>query len=294
MLIILVSVLTAAMQPVLAGKEVREAARALNAYIASSVVRAAENGRPAGVWIERSSANSNAAFEIFFAEVPPLYAGDYLNDAATINSATQVTIPAGQASVEGFIEVGDSIRFNYAGPWYEITGWDPTTLTLDFSVGSKPPIPYDASDLPVPFQIQRGPRKSPISPMQLPNNTVIDLTFSGADADEFNTTDTRPVKIMFSPDGSIDRVYYFDGTVTPPSPQYTGRPLLGMLHLLVGRPDQVGTGNLGTEPNDNRWVSINHQTGRVITTENMGDQNMDGDLSDARQFAISGSGMGGG
>ena len=280
-LIILVGVLTTALQPVLAGKEIREAARSLNAFFAASVARAAETGRPAGVWIERSSANTNGAFDVFFADVPPLYAGDFVNDRATFTSTTQVTLPAGQASVAGFIGVGDRIRFDFSGPWYEIT--TVSGLNITYLLGGHPAPPHTTT---VPFQVLRGPRKSLVSPMQLPSNTVIDLANSGVGASgtQFNNaTQTDPVVIMFSPDASIDRIYYHDGTA------YAGRKLTAMLHVLVGRSGQIGAGNLGAGPNDNRWVSVNHQTGRVITTENMG-----GSVSNARLFATSGQGMGGG
>jgi len=299
MLIIVVSVLTTAMQPVVAGREIREAARQLNAFIAGSVARAAENGRPAGIWIERSAAKSNAAFDIFFAEVPPLYAGDAVSSTAQFQSATQVQLQqASLATVADFIRQGDRIRFNYAGPWYEITAVTPgppptVTFTLaNNAANQKPPPPYSTGDN-VPFQIERGPRKSPVSPMQMPSNTAIDLAHSGVGTSgpQFNSAQPNPV-IMFAPGGSVDRVYLHNGTAFGP------QHVLKTIHLLVGRPDQVGQtpGNLGTEPNDNRWISINAQTGRVITTENMGavDRDSDGDvMDDARQFAVSGQGMGG-
>ena len=117
MLIILVSVLTAAMQPVLEGKEVREATRGLNAFIAGSVARAAENGRPAGVWIQRS-ANSNAAFDVFFADVPPIYAGDLAGASAytdppptpptPIPPPTIIRFTGGVASLQTLVQPGDS------------------------------------------------------------------------------------------------------------------------------------------------------------------------------------------
>ena len=287
MLMILISVLTAAMQPVLSGQELREAARGLNAYIAGCVARAAERGRPVGIWIQRSSGGFNSAFDIFYAEVPPLYAGDALSSNVQFNGATSVSVNgASQMAVAGFVQPNDRIRFNYSGPWYRITAVTPgSPPSITFSTADKPGVPYFVGQQ-VPFQIERGPRKSVVQPMQLPNNTVIDLSKSGVGTDaRFASTVADPVIVMFNPDASVERVYYHNGT------NAVAQPILNSIHFLIGRPDQVdqSPGNAGAEPNENLWISINHQTGRVISTENMG-----GALDNARRYAIDGSGMGGG
>ena len=115
---------------------------------------------------------------------------------------------------------------------------------------------------------------------------MIDLSQSGVSLDtRFASAvpSPNPVVIMFNPNGSVDQIYYHDGTAWGP------HKVLGSIHLLVGRPDKIGAANLGTAPNENRWISINYQTGRVITTENMGVN-----ISTARQFSRQGEGMGGG
>lgn len=299
MLIILVSVLTAAMQPVLSGKEIREAARQLNAFIAGSVARAARTGRPSGIWLERDASNPNAVFEVFYADVPPVYAGDFTNSSVSVvrNTPLSTLTFDGVSPLLGadntpntpddLIRLGDFIQFNYSGPWYRIvtvtSNTEATFTFLDptFTYIEKVPPPVDYVN--VPFQIRRQPRKSPLKPLQLPANTVIDLANSGIglgpQKDVFKSG-TAPVAITFLPNGSIDNLLM----------NWVSSPAAGTVHLLIGRPgDQIGAGNLGTGPNDNRWVSINHQTGRVVTTENMGV-----DIVTARQFAKTGQGMGGG
>ena len=117
----------------------------------------------------------------------------------------------------------------------------------------------------------------------MPADTVIDLAYSGAgDAGvEFANpaAGTDAVRIMFSPNGSIDRAYYNSSSL----------PVIGTIHLLVGRQTPVAPFTNNLEDPSNRWISINHQTGTVITTENMAG----GSVASARQFAITGKGMGG-
>lgn len=295
MLIILVAVLTTAMQPVLAGKEIRESARQLNAYIAASIARAGQTGRPAGVWLERYPASPNAVFEVFFAEVPPLYAGDTTSSSATITGSTaDLTSVSPLWGADGavgggddIVNSGDLIKFNYVGPWYPISGVTAGSVTFTLGpTGDLPAPPTYPAGTTLPFQIRRQARKSPVEPLQMPANTVIDLANSGVGngvyAQAFGTPATGAVGIMFSPEGSVEYVT-FNGT--------TYR-LVDTVYLLVGRPgDQLGANNLGTEPNENRWISINHQTGRVITSENSG-LGANG-IKDAREYATAGQGMGG-
>ncbi len=137
----------------------------------------------------------------------------------------------------------------------------------------------------LPFQIRRQARRSPVEPLQMPANTCIDLANSGvgngSSAQAFDTAiaGASPIAIMFSPEGSVE--YVTAGGTTS--------RVVDTVYLLVGRPgDQIGPTNLGTQPNDNRWISINHQTGRVITSENSG-----GAIKNAREYATAGQGMGG-
>ncbi len=121
--------------------------------------------------------------------------------------------------VNGLIREGDQIQFNYQGPYFTITWDSSASNPPDFEVDSatksfiffKPdnttyaadlqPVPPDqwvdthqltvtiptaiATTAPpgwsigVPFQIRRQPQPSPIAPLRLPKNTVIDLGDSG-------------------------------------------------------------------------------------------------------------------
>src|SRR5690606_29311623 len=109
-----------------------------------------------------------------------------------------------------------------------------TASSVTFSTTDKPIPPYGAN-VSVPFQIRRGPRKSLVSPLQMPADTVIDFTYSGAGDSgvEFATATagTEPVRIMFNPNGSVDRAYYGGSSL----------PVIGTIHLLVGRQTPAST-----------------------------------------------------
>jgi prepilin-type N-terminal cleavage/methylation domain-containing protein len=299
-LLILVTASTAMMQSAADGREQREAARQLNAMIAGCVARAAELNRPVGVWFDRIPGNTNAAREVFYAQAPPVYAGDALNSVCDVtpgSGAVQFNIggsPGGVLNLRGtdntantaddFVRMGDTIRFNYTGPWYSVSAVT-SANALTIAVGDKPaPLAYTAA----PFQIRRGPRKSLVNPLQLPGSTCVDFSRSGVGAVESQfAVGTQPVAIMFNGNGSIDRIYN-DRTGV-----WVGEPVLDTTHLLVGDVTQIGPVNL--EDMRNRWVSI-APSGSVITTENIGttiDHNGDGQMNivDARMFAIQGKTM---
>ena len=284
-LVILASVTTAMVQPLSGGREIREAARQVNAFIAGGPARAAELGRPSGVWLERAPSTTNTVFELYAADTPPIYAGDLTGATARFVSNTQVTMTgATSMATSGFVQPGDLIRFDYKGPLYPIIA-PVSAPTINFTHGPSgdlPPPPH-AANAQVPFQIYRQPRKSSIKPLQLPTNAALDLTHSGFGPAgvEFNAA-AGPVIIMFASDGAVERVYYNNTS---------GRPTRN-IHLLVGGASTIGADNMDNDKNaqHNRWVSINVQSGAVTTTESMGG----GSALTARQFAKTGKGMGGG
>ncbi len=135
------------------------------------------------------------------------------------------------------------------------------------------------------FQIFRQPRRTTAGSLSLPNTTAVVLSLSGMegillrdssgtvieDRNEFHTSDTSPVVIMFRPDGTVDRVYYGNNEgVIPDSP----------IHLLVGsslldeRRELPPSMPAGADPlawqnlNDlnNVWVTIGHRSGAITTT----------------------------
>lgn len=65
------------MAPAMQGRRMREGARIFTTFINAARNRAIESGRPAGVWLERMPNYPEAVSNLYMAEVPPPYAGDF-------------------------------------------------------------------------------------------------------------------------------------------------------------------------------------------------------------------------
>ena len=188
--------------PALTSRAVREAARIVNTQLSAAQSQALANGRSAGLWIERLPADPTAAMDLYMAEVPPPYAGQDVNETVKVTisapNSTTGTVTFSNPSFFPLLRPGDLIRFNYAGPYYELleangkqstpdTSGDPESYVLNSSDLDKtfqalstdptlhcPPAAY-GSGWTVPFQVFRQPAKTAGSPVQLPTGAIIDL-----------------------------------------------------------------------------------------------------------------------
>jgi hypothetical protein len=283
--VMLLAIAIPVMRPALKDRKLREASRQINTFIVNAKARAAESGRPHGIWIVRNNDNTDlvdSSYQIFIAEVPPPFAGETLNARCVLTGAGTARFEQVQIIIQTdplFVRQGDLIQFDYKGPKYPIRATDGTQLTFDLpapSLGvSFPP----ATGQPVPFQIYRQPVRSSIAPLELPAGTCIDLQWSGIGYDGHEMYRGSPgapdIKITFTPTGAVDRVYGFT------------TQLPGTIHLLVGRVDQVS--NLQTDTTKQNlvdptasWVSIGHLTGSVTTAENYYDP-ADGTAANVRK-----------
>lgn len=183
---------------------------------------------------------------------------------------------------------------------------------------------------PAAYKIHRQPTTTSAPPFQLPEGTAIDLEASGefgevplhwddqnAALGELETPTNSPIYIMFSPEGSIERVQYEraeidSGTIAPVS---VLRTPTANVALLVGRRENIPVTTLnpvgGTETEleaekakinwlntESRWVVLGAQTGNVVTAENAfvnlpiqaddydGDNDVDGSLLETRMGQI--------
>src|SRR5436190_7130253 len=209
--------------PVIDSRRIRETARIVSTQFASAQSEAMAKGRPVGVWIERLGANNtstnldrSAAMDIYLCEVPQPYSGDSIDSRVTVVADTSSTPNltkyavkfSGDTAWYGLLRPGDTIRFNYRGPWYVFTSDIPeyqnqatNTLTAPDANGIKyldnsaikaidrirtsPIAPVSSqtwaqaqtsymdcsmppTDMPMPYQILRQPVKSATQPVQLP------------------------------------------------------------------------------------------------------------------------------
>jgi len=260
-------------------RRTREAGRAITIYLGSVRNRAMESGRPCGVMLRRLEGQPLCVVGLDQVEVPPPYAGDTLESAARLQISD---ISGGLASLSAkmlpeinadLVSDGDLVQFNYQGPFYTIVARTATSLTLQVDLRQGQILPWprvgDTPPLspPMPYQIIRRPRKSAVTGLQLPLRAVIDMEFSGTDEHSIGAQTNLPVYIMFSPNGSLERVYHHGKM----------HPGIEPIFLLVGKQERVPLAHNGPSPAEdglynwqdlkNLWVTLNPQTGLVTTTE---------------------------
>jgi prepilin-type N-terminal cleavage/methylation domain-containing protein len=291
----------------------REAARAVNVYFSSARNRALESGRPCGVMLRRVEGLPQCAEVLDQVEVPPPYAGDTLGAVAQVSMGP---VSGGLATVSAqltpeirtsvihkgelvpFISKGDLVQFNHQGPFYAIAvkPTEPTatslTLQIDLSQGQRLPWPQaPAQSARVPYQIIRRPRKSTANTLDWPKGAVIDLEFSGADDHSIGAGAGEPVYIMFSPNGSVERVYHRGYS------QNDMHMVTEPIFLLVGKRERVPVGaaedgRANWEDTNNFWVMLNPQTGLIATAE-VAKVAQGADWRESRAIAREGQSMGG-
>jgi len=275
-LLVLTAVAVPMMQPSLEGRRTREAARAIHVYFTSARIRAMETGRPVGVMFDRLPEQAEACRVLRQAEVPPPYAGDFANSRIHIESANvgtmsaTVSFPTGDA-VGGMIQPGDLLRLNYQGHFWRIESINGGTWKFSSETAAFPP-GFDSSvSIDLPFQIFRQPVPSAAAPLQLPAGAVIDLVASGTDSlpnlPPAGAADRTPVVVMFSPTGSVDRVYYggLGFRVTEPIFLLVGK--WGRMPLAVGGGASAEDGLLNYQDITNLWVALTPQTGLVTVAQ---------------------------
>ena len=275
----LVALSVPTIQPLMEGRDIREASRALNAYIGSAQARAMSLNRPVAIWFQRLEGKPGMVLEVYHTEVPAPYSGDvdgarailsgiapFANGVGTIGLATFSPAPA--IVLNNVVHTGDFIRFDFRGPYYQINNVTPTSVVFRHPLAAPPQSPPSG----VPFQVYLYGIRSSTPPVQLPNQVAIDIADSGVGSSgKFSDQNTGPVMVVFSPNGRLDYVSANNTIFRPTS----------AVHILVGRPDQVNGENL-LDPLA-RWVSVGHQTGRVTTAENIPNASLAGARINARR-----------
>ncbi len=321
-------------------RKLREATRELTAVMERTKARAAEIDRPAGIWIEplgRLESSSRQGVRIFLCEVPPPFTGTSPSATAQVfPRPPQAGDPPGvfyyyvvlsqidMAILASRVEPGQPLEFSFdhRGPSFTgIRNQNPSSPQETFVMEGPPVLPgFLAGNKRVPFEVHTPPVKTSDQPIELPGDTVIDLAVSGfgATGNELDpgppiaagpprVFDSRPIAVLFSPNGSVSFVIAHGQVVVPPAP----------IHLLVGR--NIGVFYPKRDPSDlmdpgtvdiaavasnlmdpsTTWVSINHRTAQISTAENADSSSLPlgrtlpQRISIARQIARSGIRMGG-
>ena len=203
---ILVAV-TAVLAPLLTspfeGREIREAARQINAYFQQAQMRAKELGRPVGVVLRRApsetalTSEQDFVYQLSLAEEPPPYRGEsafsMARVAVTGTAGTNSGVLTGTAMIRDtsfrfFAEPNDLIRFNLRGPKYRIltvTALDATAnggfsfeVTFDQRTENTAGVRFAAANL-VSFEVFRRPRATTSTPLELSAGSAIVMNLSG-------------------------------------------------------------------------------------------------------------------
>ncbi len=288
---ILLAVAVPLVRPGFQDRNLREAARQVNVFLAGAQARAAELGRPVGVWIERiddSERGSRHAARLYLAEVAPGFNGAWLNSRVQVDAlgrlvfvkvqyqpAPQVLPDTDTVSILNTLIAPNerfTIQLDHRGPEYDGLRQPSGAFEIKIPWGVPPGAQDGGPGLP--FAITRGPVRSSVAPLTLPGDSVIDLALSGIGATgrELDSSVAAPwvatpVIILFAPSGRIDYLYVADRAFRPFAP----------LHLLVGRKGKVVnpvavdtadpvTTNLADPTN--LWVTISERTGAITTSDN--------------------------
>lgn len=133
---------------------------------------------------------------------------------------------------------------------------------------------------PTAFSVRRQPQPTVSPPVVLPGGTCLDMTASGFRRSWFRSPD--PVILMFTPDGTVERLYWYDGTTrhmdSPSDPLFFLAGLLSHVPEFTATPSAVVFGQRFESARDedkpnwqlmsSRWVSVNPRTGITAVAEN--------------------------
>ncbi len=290
-MMILVAAAATLFQAAPESRRTREAARMVNVYLSSARNRAMETGRPCGV-IFRNFGAPGFAMSLDQCEVPPCCAGRTETSTARVRWISG--IPAlrdfvfatlSDGSIDpGIARCGDLVQFNNQGPYYTIT--DDNTVdangyvtggtgTIKLKIPDGQIVPWQSDPTkasPVPYRIFRAPMKGGAAPLELPAATVVDLQWSGEGshymADGSISNFPTDFTVMFSPNGSVETVYYGANRAIVTEPIFL---LIGQRERVENAPQFPATpANKSSwanwqDPETGLWVTVNPSTGAIGT-----------------------------
>ncbi|MGL6227454.1 MAG: pilus assembly FimT family protein [Thermoguttaceae bacterium] len=296
LMLILVLISIPAVKPMLDSNKQRQGADTLSTFLTQARLRAMETGRPCGVRFERYTdlnqggtvfPYNNACLVLRQVEVPPPYCGCSSTPFVAVNpSSGALTIDTAEEPYwNQFVKDGDLIQFDNQGFYYKVN-LDPTNIPPIYVSANDPEKPLKLFTAPVPFKVLRSPQPTLTAPVGFPTGIVVDLRWSGEEkadpfilgggtwallGDEFvaGASGNRDhVMVMFSPSGSIERVY---------SGSLGSSNLTTPLFFLIGKWERSGrdyTGGTDYLPDDklynfddvtNYWVKVEPGGGKVST-----------------------------
>ncbi len=298
------------------GRRLRETARQITGMMQGARAKAIQTGRSVGVLIEPDALNALRATSLQNVEVAPPYGGDLSTSMALLEpiSTTQAEVYLGSnldrsampprfttpdAGWLNLVRINDLIRFNRQGHYYRIINVDTSAtgnsnvpaLQIQVINSALPPFAYYAVTtpepgnwLPVPYEIIRQPETSAGTPLEIPDGVAIDLSASGIGKAGVFPGNPGPIVVLFSANGQAALWMPND-----PSGTYLLTTIPSdSIFFLIGRNESLQgvagpvDGNIAAT--DTYWVTVQHQTGLVISSENV--PNTAGNVAAARGNSI--------
>lgn len=273
-LVILVAVVLPLAQPILRGREVREAARQVNTQLSLAQTRAAATNRAHGVMVLPDPNNTGRCFQLALVKSRGLFMGASSDSRVEyLQGSNRLQFDEDTTKMLEVLLTGDRgvqmpflIRFDFRGDWQKARiqippqGGGPTKPTVFPLLGQRKIPASLASGAALRFQIQLPPRRSVSAGVELPQGAYIDLTGSGVGLTGAPLTTLLgfPTMFMFGAGGKLQEVWHQNNIITNPE----------TLFLLVGNANDPGQ-NL-TGDNNSLWVTVGNKTNRIATTENLG------------------------
>jgi len=193
--ILIMGMITAATIPAVAphvsGRRIREGARMVSTFINAARNRAIETGRPAGIWIERLPGLAEAAETLYMCEVPPSYAGDFLDSTVECVVVGSDGLPA-----------APSVR-NLQDYWNIVIPRSRTTFLMD-SWANPDPMEQQVVREGDLIQIEGYDRKYPLK--------IVDMNIGGKGQKWWYILRGRNCPSGVGPNGPYDNAKHSNGT----------------------------------------------------------------------------------
>ena len=150
------------LSPIMSNRQMREGARVVSSVLTGARNRAMQSGRPYAVVLDRVPGLPEACVTLTYAEVPPTYAGDSASSVAAVWGGTitffgiaTFTSSQNSANVQstdigwyGTVRVGDLIRFNNQGSYYQLVPNGVATTNGQPQAFYQPPLSATLSPAP--------------------------------------------------------------------------------------------------------------------------------------------------
>jgi type II secretory pathway pseudopilin PulG len=270
-------------------RRIREASRAVSTFVARAQSRTIGAVEPRGFMLQPAAADADVAVDLYFADVPPAYAGQEQDSVVRIlpygeslpTSVTAEFLRRGERDDNTSQEItrlcsdGDGIQFGGRGPYYRFT--PPNVVSMWADDGQTPrntPWPRGFSvygpDAGLPFRIRRQPSRASSGLLQLQRGAAIDLSWStmgtrvlsgtlaGDDlgpgiTGRIVTNPTQPICVLFDAAGRPAELWHSGGVRTVISePLFL---LMGLAELCGNRPVRLSAGESASQESDRRGAN---------------------------------------